>query len=85
LFEMCVHVIEMTLTFLRPFLTLGVSEGVNIPSREQSSPLGSKFTPGVLTPRGKLHPWWQTKSLKTGLRHPRPGPEAIMLSLTKLT
>jgi hypothetical protein len=39
-----------------------VNEGVNIPPRGKSSPLGAKFTP-----RSKLHPWGQTMLLKTGL------------------
>jgi hypothetical protein len=39
-----------------------VNEGVSIPLRGQSSPLGANFTP-----RDKLHPWGQTMLLKTGL------------------
>jgi hypothetical protein len=31
---------------IRDSSPLGVNEGVNIPPREQSSPLGAKFTPG---------------------------------------
>jgi hypothetical protein len=38
-------------------------EGVNIPPREQSSPLGA----AKLTPRGKLTLWGQPLLLKTGL------------------
>jgi hypothetical protein len=41
---------------------LGVNEGVNLPPRGQSSPLGPSSPP-----RGEVHPWWPGMKLRMAL------------------
>jgi hypothetical protein len=52
---------------------LGVNEGVNIPSRGQSSPLGANSTPG-----GKQYSWRQTVLLEA---NSTPGGKFMLLKL----